>query len=340
MFRVKEVDLIKEPYMLRDDYVPPDLSSRDEQKQALEKAWTPALKGREPINLFFYGKPGTGKTTISKWAIEDFKKASGVPVVYVNCWERSTLYNILDTIRTTIGAGFNPKLAAEQILQDIKKKLKDQPLVVVLDEVDQSAEINSLLYLLHNVGPVGVLAIANDPGVLERLDSRVKSRYVFESMEFPNYTKNDLVEILRQRVEYCLKPGCVSEQNLGVIAEKAVGNARTAIQTLRIAAEKAEYDASEKITLELIKGGFEEAEKKEKELILGNLNADQRLIYDIAKKTPGKLSTDIFELYKQKAEKPVADRTFRKYLEDMIQKGVLKNLKVERGGAKTIEVSF
>ena len=340
MFRVKEVDLIKEPYMLRDDYVPPNLSSRDEQKGALERAWTPALKGREPISMFFYGRPGTGKTTLSKWATEEFKKASGVPVVYVNCWERSTLYNILDTVRTAIGAGFNPKLAAEQILQDIKRKLKDLPLIVVLDEIDQSSEINSLLYLLHGVGQVGVLAIANDPGVMERLEGRVKSRYVFESVEFPNYTKKDVIEILRQRAEVCLRPGCISDSNLGLIAEKAAGNARTAIQTLRIAAEKAEYDASEKITLELIKTGFEEAEKKEKELVLGNLNSDQKLIYELAKKNPGKLSTELFELYLKKAGKPVADRTFRKYVEEMLQRGVLKNLKVERGGAKTIEVAF
>lgn len=340
MFRVQEVDLIKEPYMLRDDYVPPNLSSRDGQKGVLERAWTPVLKNREPINMFFYGRPGTGKTTLSKWAIEEFKKASGVPVVYVNCWERSTLYNILDTIRTTIGAGFNPKLAAEQILQDIKKKIKDQPLIVVLDEIDQTAEANSLLYLLHNIGPIGVLAIANNPRILDKLDDRVKSRYVFESIEFPDYTKKDIVEILKQRAEICLKAGCISDNNLGLIADKAAGNARTAIQTLRIAAEKAEYDASEKITLELITAGFEEAEEKEKELLLGGLNADQKLIYDIAKKNPGKLSTELFERYMKKAEKPVADRTFRKYVEEMLQRGVLKNLKVERGGAKTIEVSF
>ena len=143
MFTVNEIDLIKDPFILRDEYIPPNLTSREEQKEILKQAWSPAMKNRDPLNVLFHGTPGTGKTTLSQWSKEEFRKASNVPIAYVNSWEKNTVYNIFDSIRLQIGAGLHQKLADEQIVKDVKNKIRETPLIVILDEFDHIADLDT-----------------------------------------------------------------------------------------------------------------------------------------------------------------------------------------------------
>jgi cell division control protein 6 len=90
---------------------------------------------------------------------------------------------------------------------------------------------------------------------MDHLDPRVKSSLGEEELVFPPYNALQLQDILKERAESAFKEGTLQE---GVIAKCAAyaarehGDARRALDLLRVAGELAERESSKKITLEHI----------------------------------------------------------------------------------------
>ena len=71
-------------------FTPGTIPHRERQINDLGRILTPALKGGRPSNIFLYGRPGTGKTLVSRFVGYELEKISEqngkrVKVVYVNC---------------------------------------------------------------------------------------------------------------------------------------------------------------------------------------------------------------------------------------------------------------
>jgi len=102
---------------------------------------------------------------------------------------------------------------------------------------------------------LAVIGISNDLTFLDELDPRVRSSLSEEEIVFPPYNALQLQEILKKRSEMAFKKDIVSE---GVIAKCAAfaarehGDARRALDLLRIAGELAERDKSKKLLLKYI----------------------------------------------------------------------------------------
>lgn len=90
--------IILKPEVLDEDYVPAALVARDPQIEELKLCLAPALKGRKPLNAWLYGKPGTGKTVVAKYVLEQLIEQTSVRGIYVNCWEYRTLFAIADKL--------------------------------------------------------------------------------------------------------------------------------------------------------------------------------------------------------------------------------------------------
>jgi cell division control protein 6 len=98
---------------------------------------------------------------------------------------------------------------------------------------------------------VSIIGITNDLHFIDTLDARVKSSLSEEEILFPPYNALELQDILKQRVELGFYPGVVSEEVIpkcAALAAQEHGDARRALDLLRVAGEIAERENDSKIT--------------------------------------------------------------------------------------------
>jgi orc1/cdc6 family replication initiation protein len=329
--------IIANSEVLEEEYIPQNIPCREAQKKELAFCLSPMERRMKPLDCLCHGKPGTGKTALVKYVLQQVSENTSALSFYVNCWENKTLNQILDQLLRQIEL---PVVEANYTVKvsRLKQKIGNKPCVIALDEIDKldRKDLNDVLYMLNELGRVGLICISNTRKYILELDPRIVSRVHFKSINFPPYSNEELLTILKQRVVDCkaLFPNSYSKEILEKIADLAAGDARVAIQTLRNAAYIAEKSNKSKISREDVEKGYEEAEEIKKKYRLEKLGEHYKLIYEIVKKNPGILSNEFYDIYKKEARKqelnPKSDRTFTNYVDELIELGYLK---VER--AKT-----
>jgi cell division control protein 6 len=98
---------------------------------------------------------------------------------------------------------------------------------------------------------VSLIGISNDLKFTEFLDPRVKSRLGEEKMVFPPYNAEQLRDILNQRSELAFFSGVIDPgvaPLCSALAAQEHGDARRALDLLRVAAEIAERNGDDKVT--------------------------------------------------------------------------------------------
>jgi len=135
---------------------------------------------------------------------------------------------------------------------------KKQLIVFVLDEIDQAVKKmgDSFIYSLTRLNSelkqaqISFIGISNDVTFLENIDPRVRSSLGEEEFVFPPYNAIQLQDILNERCAQAFKEGVVAD---GVVAKCAAyaarehGDARRALDLLRIAGELSEREGEEEI---------------------------------------------------------------------------------------------
>ncbi|MEM3714399.1 MAG: AAA family ATPase [Nitrososphaeria archaeon] len=212
--------------VLEEDYIPESIPCREAQKKELAFCLSPAEKGRKPFDCLCHGKPGTGKTALVKYVLRQLSENTNAFAFYVNCWENRTLNQVLDELLRQaqlpiVEASHSVKLSG------LKKKIGSKACVIALDEIDKldRKELNDILYLLKEVGRVGLICISNTRKYLLNLDPRVDSRLSFNSINFPPYSNEELMAILKHRIVDCkaLYPNTWSKEVLERITDLACG---------------------------------------------------------------------------------------------------------------------
>lgn len=325
-----EPGIIAEPDLLSETYVPPDIPGRHSQINELRLALLPASQRRKPTHCWVHGPPGTGKTATAKWLLRKLDAEVGVKGLYVNCWEYPTYFSVLDRIVRELRVLGAERLTVSFKLERLQRHIGDEPLVIVLDEIDQPApkERHSLLYNLAQLGRVGLVCVCNSDHVYFGLDERIKSRLNALRIHYPPYSEDDLLAILRQRAEHALVPGTWSETDLRRIARLADGDARVAIQTLRNAALLAERDGANRVHERHIRKGWRSVKDIKKTYLLRKLTDHHRLLYELIASHPGILSGDLWRLYlktcKRKGIEPIAVRTYSDYCNKLASLGLVE----------------
>jgi cell division control protein 6 len=287
--------IFKDKSLLQNNYQPKDIIHRDEQIKQIASILAPVLRGERPSNLFLYGKTGTGKTLSIQYVKEELMRRLKKDVdfklnlVYLNCKLKKvsdTEYRILAEIIKKLGGEVPATGLPTQSVYSKFISLIDsekQLIVLILDEVDQTVNVsNDFLYNLTRLNTelsktqMCVVGISNNLTFLDELDPRVKSSLSEEEVVFPPYNALQLQEILTRRAEDGFKEGVLEE---GVIAKCAAfaarehGDARRALDLLRIAGELAERDSSKKVGLKHI----DEANNKiEKDKILDVITSEPK----------------------------------------------------------------
>ena len=264
--------------VLRSTYTPDYLPHRNDQVKGLATILVSALRGETPSNILIYGKTGTGKTAVAKHVGRELEKTSethGIPcvVVYINCEVVDTQYRLL----ASIARHFEKDIPmtgwpTDQVYSELKTALDmDKRIaIIILDEVDKLVcKGDDVLYNLSRINSdlkkskVSLIGVTNDLKFTEFLDPRVKSSLGEEEIIFPPYDANQIRDILNQRAQMAFKSQVLEETVIPLCAAYAAqehGDARRALDLLRVSGEIAERIKSSKVLEAHVKQAQEKIE--------------------------------------------------------------------------------
>jgi cell division control protein 6 len=318
---INGVSVFKDREVLRHDYLPDRLPHREEQIRKLGETVAPVLKGARCSNVFIYGKTGTGKTAVTKYVLchlESKAKEFGAPVkfCYVNCRMAGSDYRVLANLSQNVGVSVPfTGLSVGEVFDRLREgvDLSRVIYIVVLDEADALVKLrgDSLLYELTRINEslryskVTLIGISNDLRLKEFLDPRVLSSLSEEEIVFRPYDAAELKNILSERASAGFVDNSLSDSALGLCAALAAaehGDARRALDLLRVAGEVAERRGVKVVTEEHVREAEKHIEHNRVFEALQNLTLHSKLVvlgvYHICKtNTHGATTGEIFEVY-------------------------------------------
>lgn len=268
--------VFREEHVFEIDYVPETFKHRESQTQSLQYALRPAVRGSRPLNVMARGPPGTGKTTSVQKLFDELSAQTDVRTVRVNCQVDSTRYAIFSRIFEGIFDYEPPSsgISFKKLFRQITDKLveEDEVLVVALDDVNYlfyEGEASDTLYSLlraheaHSGAKIGVLVISSDLNldVIEELDTRVQSVFRPEDVYFPVYDRQEIIDILGERVKRGFHDGVIGPDVLERVAEltSESGDLRVGIDLLRRAGLNAEMRASRTVSSQDVEDAYEKS---------------------------------------------------------------------------------
>lgn len=317
--------IIRNLSALEEHFIPSRLLHREGQLEAIRDDLQPLIKKREMRNVFLYGRPGTGKTCMARYVVEELKKHASVKSCYVNCWHNSSRFRVLYSILEKMGevlAIHRKGIPTDELLDILRNRLKAGHCIVILDEVDKLEE-ESILYDMTEMEKIGLILIANNSEVFFDIDVRIRSRLMaMDNIEFPSYTTIEIADILKDRAELGLLPDVIEKRQIEAIAEMAAGDARIAIDILRTAAEDAESRDLDRIGDKLLARAMPKIKEKDLEKAAMALNEHQRILLGIVRVRQTAKASDLYDEYGKKVSeagmKAANERTLRKYMEMLV----------------------
>ena len=312
--------------VLRSSYIPDVLPHREEQIDQLASILVTALEGQRPSNILLFGKTGTGKTATIKYVGKELELANSeegkVHFIYMNCEVVDTQYGILQNLGNLFINDFEERIpftgwSTERVYHILRNKIDgtNRVIIIVLDEIDKlvSKSGDDVLYHLCRINDdlknarVSVIGISNDLKFTEFLDPRVRSSLSEERMVFPPYNAEQLRDILSQRASLAFDENLLEPSVIPLCAALAAqehGDARRALDLLRVAAELAErhhltvvtesevVKAKNKIELDCVTEAVRTLPLQSKLVLMGVVLNEEK---GNAKLTTG----DLYETYKE-----------------------------------------
>ncbi len=254
------------------DYLPNTLPHREKEIDRLAEILVTALEGNKPSNILIFGKTGTGKTAVVRYVGRELKRAEKVyakkkiAFIYLNCETVDTQYSILQNLGNYFIEEWDEKIPftgwpMDKVFSTVKEKLDEWNgiAIVVLDEIDKLVvksgdDVLYQLLLLDSEmknSHLSIIGISNELKFGDLLDPRVRSRLAQEKMIFSPYNAFQLQDILSERVKLAVKDGAVGDEVIRIcaaIAAQEHGDARRAIDLLRISIEIAEREGATEVT--------------------------------------------------------------------------------------------
>lgn len=314
-----EYPILVNENVLTETFVPSRLFHREGQIREIERCLKPALKNRRIENIFLLGTSGTGKTTTIKWILENYFKDISA---YVNCWKARTNYEVLKEILLTLQIPVHGREPTSELIKKLEKQTKKRRIIVCLDEVDRLKDID-LLYILAR-GNCGLILISTSYHSLLYLTTRIRRSLSLAEIEFPAYKSDEIFDILKERVEFALKPGAIDNNMIKLIVLASVGDARVSIEILRKAGKKADARYLDKIGSSKVDEAISEVSRLDLLQPVQKLNEHQKAILKIVEKHREIGSGQLYKEYTKQVSTPVVDRAYRKYMEKLVNLGLVR----------------
>ncbi len=341
-------------------YIPNTILHRNEEQEKVTQSLLPILKQSRPSNLLIYGKPGTGKTLVVRKVllkIQERVEKSNFPIrlIYTNSKEETTLYGLLVSFGRQLGLSEKDLpttgLAISEVFKRLLKVITKEQInaIFVIDEIDYLAHLVSktgkdILYQLTRAneclqkGSLTLVGISNDLTFKERLDPRVISSLGEEEIVFPNYTVEQIREILEDRISMAFMDGVLEKSALNLCAAMAGrehGDARRAIDLLRVAGEIAEREQTSSINEEHIRAAAQKIEENKEVVALQSYPLHEKLLVIAVMKTSGLSTGEIYTSYKNMCkmtrQKELTQRRITQMLSDIELSGIITGRIIHQG---------
>lgn len=359
---ISKKSIFKNKKALQHNYTPKNVPYRGEQINQLAGILAPSLRFEKPSNVFVYGKTGTGKTLVVKHVTHNILKIAqqnniSINIVYLNCKLKrvaDTEYRLIAQIVRELGGKVPPTGlptdAVYKIFVDYLNKNK-QILIIILDEIDQLVRKvgDDILYNLTRLGSevqgseMNFIGISNDLMFIDNVDPRVRSSLSEEEMVFPSYNAVQLEKILRQRANLAFQDATIGDgvvEKCAAYAAREHGDARRALELLRVAGELAERKNSDKIFIEDIDLA---EEKIEKDRVIDSITMQPKqfklTLYSILTicngNDKGVFTGDIYEVYKKNCLRcciqPLTQRRLGDIIAELDMLGVINAKVISKG---------
>jgi cell division control protein 6 len=294
---VNGVKLFKDREVLRHDYLPEKLPHREDQIRLLGATVAPVLRDSRCSNIFIYGKTGTGKTAVTKYVLshlESKAKEYGAQVkfCYINCRMTGTEYRVFAALSQSVGLTIPfTGLSVGEVFDRFRAGLEQSKIIfiIVLDEVDALIKEHgdAFMYELTRINEtltkskVALIGISNDLRLKEFLDPRVFSSLSEEELVFRPYDAGEIRNILLDRSKLSFQDGVLSDSALSICSALAAaehGDARRALDLLRVAGEVAERLGAKTITEEHVRQAEKHIEHNRVIEALNNLTLHSKLV--------------------------------------------------------------
>jgi len=261
LFNFNNIKIFKNPHILDTGYVPDVLVGRDDEIRAVADIFYPIFIHGTPGHAFIYGPPGAGKTVVLEHVFRqlyleaessgNFPDGLNLKHITVSCKKHDTTVRILMYLIAELG--YTGKVSKRGVTSgyyyDIfYKALKEKSysLTIIFDEIDRLRDDN-ILYNFSRSGElkdlnegqfIHIIGVSNSGLFINSLDPRVDSSMQRETIIFPPYNEDQLIQILNMRVPLAFYPNVVSEDTVNRCAKEAAedeGDARRAIYLLQTA---------------------------------------------------------------------------------------------------------
>lgn len=354
----RESRIFRDKEILHPEYIPDTLPHRDREIKRLAEILIVSLKGVRPSNVLVYGLTGTGKTAVAKYVVKRLvEKAPTLEAklnyAYVNTRKVDTTYRVLASIASSLGLDIPMTgIAISEVYRRYINGLENWGglHIVILDEIDYYVrrEGDDLLYKLVRINEelsrarVVVIGITNDINFVETLDPRIRSSLGEEEIVFTPYDAEQLYDILKERAEKAFQNGAIDHEVISYCAALAArehGDARRALDLLRVAGEIAEREDSSKVTIEHVKKAVLELEEGRIYQAVSTLPLHAKLllkaIIDIVRTkgagTTGEVYNKYADLVAEYGYEPLTQRRVSEIISQLDMIGLVNAVVVNRG---------
>jgi len=345
--------VIKDLHVLDFDYVPSELPHRTEPLKKLAQMFKPVFVNIGQ-NAFICGPVGTGKTAMTKYFCQSLvqiarKQGKILEYVHINCRKRSSDAMVLLGILNHFDPRFPDRgFSVQEMLEILRTHLqrKESQLLLVLDEVDALVKKgkSNLIYNLTRfndettkTGNTVSVIMISQKDVLNELEAAALSTFKrSNTIILEKYTRDELYDIIRQRVQLAFHANTVLTESVELIADIAseYGDARFSIELLWKAGMYADEKHVKQVIPEHVRAAKAETYSVVTETKLKNLEKHQLLtLLSIAKRlqneniayaNTGEVEKTYAITCEEYAEDARAHTMFWNYLKEIEQAGFIR----------------
>jgi cell division control protein 6 len=242
-------ELLNKPTLFIDEskldinYVPEKLPHREKEIYLLSQLFLTLISNPNTTSrkILITGKTGVGKTvtvkSFGKMLIDaSIKRHLKIKYIHINCRKERTSYKVLIKIVRALNnsfpkRGYSPQDLLEIIMEHLNNK--EQHLLITLDEL--SYLINNgedIIYSftrlnddsINSYQRISIIGIVRDITCLSNLDASTMSTLQRNIIEFKNYSREEVFDILKYRASISLINNVVSDDIMDMITELVYQN--------------------------------------------------------------------------------------------------------------------
>nr|WP_269634964.1 hypothetical protein [Methanohalobium evestigatum] len=240
----------------------------------------------------------------------------------INCRKTNTstdiLYNLIYTIDSSIDHprnGVSKSQHYETLINLLK--IRRTSLIVIFDEIDY-LEDEGIIYNLSREDFediddklfISMVGITNDYSFFGKIGPGVKSSFGNESLEFPGYDSQELVNILNERSSIAFKDGCLDEGTIPYCAALTASDkkdARYSLEILKTTGDIADFENSDIITQDHVLDAYKKLNQNKKIQATKSLSLKQGFVLFVILKSyinnKKPYSGNIINMYKKYGKK-------------------------------------